>query len=115
MANTERLAALVKVRLARNTIQDTLANPNIVASDRDSLQSLVFALNDLEDTLILDDLTESVDAIREDSDRLSKVVAAMRAAGTQMAQEAAIVDTAAKAVGGLAQLVSVAVAHGLVP
>jgi hypothetical protein len=115
MANAERLAALDKVRLARNAVQDTLANPNVVAPDRDSLESLVFALNDLEDTLILDNLTESVEAMREDGDRLSKVVAAMRAAGTQMAQEASIVNTAAEAVGGLAQLVSVALAHGLVP
>ena len=114
MANTERLAALAKVRTARNAIQDVLAAENVSAADRTSLQGIVFDLNELEDLLILADISEKVDALRTDSDDLGKTVAAMTAAGDKVAKAVALVDVAAKALGGLADVVAMAASHGLI-
>jgi hypothetical protein len=113
MANTERLAALEKVRTARNAIQAALISPALSTEDKPSLEGLVSDLDDLEDSLILGDISDKVETITEDSANLSETVTGLAAAATRLAKELSLVEDAAKAVSGLAEVVSLAASHGL--
>ncbi len=63
----------------------------------------------------LQDISENVDSIREDATELKEVVAGMASSATKLGRELGLVDDAAKAVGALAEVVSLASSHGLVP
>ena len=54
MANTERLAALQKVRVARNAVQAARTKAGLTPEDQTALTKLFFDLDDLEDSLILE-------------------------------------------------------------
>jgi hypothetical protein len=113
MANTERLAALEKVRTARNAIQVALINPALSGEDKPSLEGLVSDLDDLEDSLILGEISDKVDIITKDGANLNETVAALSAATTKLSKELSLVEDAAKAVSGLAAVISLAASHGL--
>ena len=115
MANTERLAALVKVRVARNAVQTAQGQVGLSSEDQSRLVSLFADLDDLEDLLILEDITEKVESIRKDATELKEVVAGMTSSATKLKRELSLVDDAAKVVVVLAEVVSLAAAHGLVP
>lgn len=115
MANTERLAALQKVRIARNAVQEALVNPALSSDDKASLEGLVSDLDDLEDSLILGDISDKVETITEDGAKLNETVTEMTAAASKLAKELSLVEDAAKAVSGLAAVVSLAASHGLLP
>jgi hypothetical protein len=115
MANTERLVALQKVRIARNAIQEALVNPAVSSDDKPSLEGLVSDLDDLEDSLILGDISDKVETITQDSANLNETVAGMTAATNTLAKELSLVEDAAKALSGLAAVVSLAASHGLLP
>jgi hypothetical protein len=115
MANTERLAALARVRLARNAVQAARGQAGLSPEDQSRLVLLFADLDDLEDQLILRDISEDVDSIRKDATELKDVVAGMASSATKLGRELGLVDDAAKAVGALAEVVSLASSHGLVP
>ena len=115
MANTERLAALARVRIARNAVQAAQGQGGLSSEDQSRLVSLFADLDDLEDLLILEDISEKVESIRKDATELKGVAAGMAASATKLTRELGLVDDAAKAVGILAEVVSLASSHGLVP
>jgi len=115
MANTERLAALARVRLARNAIQVAQGQVGLSSDEQSRLVSLFADLDDLEDLLILEDISENVESIRKDADELKDVAASMSASANKLTRELSLVDDAAKAVAGLADVVALASSHGLVP
>jgi hypothetical protein len=115
MANTERLAALARVRLARNAIQMAQGQPGLASDDQSRLVSLFADLDDLEDLLILQDISENVDSIWKDATELKEVVAGMASSATKLGRELGLVDDAVKAVAALAEVVVLASSHGLVP
>lgn len=114
MANTERLAALQKVRLAHDAIDKARLQDSLSSDDQSGLTRLAFLLDNLEDTLILEDIAAHVDAIKEAAGALTSTVTSMKQASTVIASDLSLVNDAAGALGALATIVSVGVSHGLV-
>ena len=113
MANTERLAALQKVRIARNAAQAARAKTGLTADDQTALTKLFFDLDDLEDVLILEEISDKIDSLRKDSKDLAEVARQVKNAHSALAKEAALVEAAAKAINGLVQVVTAAASAGL--
>jgi hypothetical protein len=113
MANTERLAAIQKVRLAYNAAQEARQRPDVTPAEQTTLTKLAFSLEDVEDDLILEDLASHIDAITQAAVGLKAAVDAISAAQSHIAYEVALVADAAKAINGLASVLSTAAAHGL--
>jgi hypothetical protein len=113
MANTERLAALQKVRIARNAVQATRNALGLAPEDQTALTRLFFDLDDLEDSLILEEISEKIDSLATDAKDLAKVASEIKDAHAALAKEAALVEDAAKAVNGLVQVVAAAASAGL--
>jgi len=114
MANTERLAALQKVRVARNAVQAARTKTGLSPEDQTALTKLFFDLDDLEDSLILEEISEKIDSLTTDAKDLAKVASEIKNAHAALAKEAALVEDAAKAVNGLVQVVTAAVSAGLI-
>lgn len=112
MANTERLAALQKVRAAETAIDGALRGP-LSDDEKSALVKLDAVLEQLEDSLIVDEIQEQVASIRESASMLTETVEAINRANSRIASTLSIVETAAKAVDALGQIVSIATAHGL--
>src|ERR1035438_10167349 len=113
MANTERLNALQKVRTARNAVQEARAQSNLPAQAQVALTELFTALDNLEDTLILEELQGKIQQIKQDSQDLAQQAAKIKAVSAKLAKEMALVAEAAKAVDGLAQILATAASSGL--
>jgi len=114
MANTERLAALQKVRIARNAVQAARARTGLTDEEQTALTKLFFDLDDLEDSLILEEISEQVTALRADAKDLTEVAGRIKAIDGALAKEAALVEDAAKAINGLVQVVTAAASAGLI-
>ena len=113
MANTERLAAIQKVRLAYNAAQDARQRPGLTGAEQATLLNLALSLEDVEDDLILMDLSDHIEAISQAATGLKAAVDAISVAQSHIAHEVALVADAAKAIDGLASVLSTATAHGL--
>ena len=113
MANTERLAALQKVRMARNAAQAARATPGLTADDQTTLTKLFFDLDDLEDVLILEEISDKVDTMTADAKDLAQVAGEIKNANAALAKVAKLVEDAAKAISGLVQVVTAAASAGL--
>lgn len=114
MANTERLAALQKVRIARNAVQAARVKAGLTPEDQTALTRLFFDLDEVEDSLILDDIRDKVDSMRTDAKDLAEVAGQVKNAHAALTKEAALVEDAAKAVNGLVQVVTAAASAGLI-
>ncbi len=114
MANTERLAALQKVRIARNAVQAARAKAGLTADEQTALTKLFFDLDDLEDSLIIEEISDKVDAMRADAKNLAEVAGKVKDAHAALAKEVALVEEAAKAVNGLLSVVTAAASAGLI-
>jgi hypothetical protein len=113
MANTERFAALQRVRAAEKAVDGALALPGVSDEDRSVLTKLEFTLEQLEDSLILDDITSQVASIRDAASKLTETVGDIDKASAQISSTLSVVEQAAEAVGALADIVSLASSHGL--
>ena len=114
MANTERLAALQKVRIARNAVQTARATSGLTTDDQSTLTKLFFDLDDLEDVLILEEIGDKVDSMTADAKDLAKVAGEIKNASAALAKVVKQVEDAAKAVSGLMQVVTAAASAGLI-
>ena len=113
MAKTEQLAAIQKVRLAYNAAQSARKRPDLSPEEESTLTALAFQLEDIEDDLILEDLASHIDAVTEAAAGLKAAVDAISATQSHIEHEVALVADAAKAISGLATVLSTAAAHGL--
>jgi hypothetical protein len=104
MANTERLKVLAAVREARNGVEDLLEKPTITDRGRALLERLEQLLDQAEDELILEELSEEVDAIESTSKEIRKVVVKMKSAEQKIQKLVDAVDKAAKALKILADI-----------
>lgn len=114
MANTERLAALQKVRIARNVVQAARAKAGLTADEQTALTKLFFDLDELEDSLILEEISDKVDSMRTGAKDLADVAGQVKNAHAALAKEVSLVEDAAKAVHGLVQVVTAAASAGLI-
>jgi hypothetical protein len=113
MADTERLAALQKVRTARNAVQAARATAGLSTDEQSALTKLYFDLDDLEDSLILEALSNRIDAMGADAKDLASVAAKVKEASGALDREMTLVEDAAKAIQGLVQVVAAAASAGL--
>lgn len=110
MANTERLAVLVRVREANNEVESLLDDATITGADRQLLERLEGLLDQVEDDLILGDLSERVDEMEAESAKLDHVVGQMKKAAQKIQNIVDGVDKAAKALKILADIAAKAAA-----
>jgi len=113
MANTERLAALAKVRTAKNAIDDCRADTAIPPEDRAQLERAYNALDAVEDDLILQEIGDHVDELKAASVALGQVTANMNTAIAQIQKVVVLVADAAQALKALANIAAAATAAGL--
>ncbi|HTK92133.1 MAG TPA: hypothetical protein VL948_18020 [Verrucomicrobiae bacterium] len=104
MANTERLTVLAKVREAKNSVSDLLEDDAIQGKDRALLEGLEAQLDEAEDTLILGELSDQIDDLKEASAALGKAVKKMEQSAKKIQRIADGVADAAKALKVLADI-----------
>ena len=110
MANTERLTVLAKVREAKNSVGELLEDDTIRGKDRALLEGLEAQLDEAEDTLILGELSDQIDELKEASSALGKVVKKMEQSARKIQRIADGVADAAKALKVLADIAAKAAA-----
>ena len=78
MMNTERLTVLAKVRASKKAVSELLNDASITDEDRVLLERLEARLDQVEDDLILADLSERVQQLKSASSALGRVVRQIR-------------------------------------
>jgi len=106
MSDTYVLQALKTVRAAINAVQAARAAPGLTDEEDSALSAAYVALDDLQDDLIMQDITSEVDAINADAQSLKVVVAQLQTAAGRLKSVADAVGTVAQVVGALAQIVA---------
>ena len=104
MANTERLTVLAKVRGSKKSVQALLGDVEIVGKDRALLEGLEGQLDEAEDALILGELSDRIEDLKEASSALGKVVKRMEQSSKRIQKIADTVAGAAKALKILADI-----------
>jgi hypothetical protein len=114
VADTERLAALRKVRTARDAADAALADPTLTPSARTQAQKAWDDLDTLEGDLILQDLGQKLQEIQSSASDLQLLATQMQGSAASLANLASLIGDVAQAVGGLAEIAALAAQHGLV-
>jgi hypothetical protein len=104
MANTERLKVLARVRESKKSVQALLEDDAIGGKERKLLEGLEADLDEAEDALILGELSERVEDLKEASSALGKVVKKMEQSVKKIQRLADGVADAAKALKILADV-----------
>lgn len=112
MANTERLTVLAKVRASKKAASELLNDDSIAGKDRALLERLEARLDQIEDDLILADLSERVEQLKSASIALGKVVGQMKTAAKKIQNLVDKIDDAARALKILADIAAKAAAIG---
>lgn len=73
MANTERLTTIQRVREAKKAAGSARFDTALSASKRKALEKLYLKLDDIEDLLILGEISNKVDALTQSSKELDEV------------------------------------------
>lgn len=113
MANTERLNALQMVSTARKAIGDARGQEGLTDSQQKLLDDTYSELEELEDTLVHEDIQDSIKTLQKSEDDLTSLVGRMKRSTDTIRDLSKNVDIAAKAVGALADIVAKAVSAGL--
>ncbi|MGD0291938.1 MAG: hypothetical protein ABSC63_20195 [Candidatus Binataceae bacterium] len=116
MANTEILAALAKVRIAKNAVNKARSDPSLNLSPAQStmLDDTFDALTDVEDKLILQDIQSWISQIKSDGIQLASLSSKIKATIASLGQVATYVQDAATAIGALASALAAAYSGGLI-
>lgn len=113
MANTELLMVLAKVRASKKAASELLKDDSIAGKDdRALLERLEAKLDQVEDDLILADLSERVEQLKSASIALGKVVGQMKTAAQKIQNLVDQIDDAARALKILADIAAKAAAIG---
>ena len=107
MANTEVLAALRKVRAARNAA-DTVLKGSLSVAGRAAAQKAWDDLDTLEGDLMLEELKSKLDELAATAEDLGALTGEMEKSGAELEKLAEIISIAAKAVSTLATVVAMA-------
>jgi hypothetical protein len=114
MANTERLNAIRQVRQALDAVTSARFDPALPVSDRQQLETAYGALDDVEGVLILQEISDRLDALRSDSTNLAALANQMKQSATRLQAIADLIDKAAQAIAALVEIVAKASTAGLV-
>ncbi len=113
MANTERLKALQMVSTARKAVAEEREKDGLTESQQKLLDDVYSQLEDMEDTLVHEDIQDSIKSLQDAESALAGLVGRMKRSTDTIKELSKTVDTAATAIGALAQIVTTAVSAGL--
>ena len=111
--NTEIKNALIMVREAEKLVDEARQDPDLTEKQRNNLQSIYALLLDIDDQLVLQDLQQGIDKLKQDSNRLATLAKKIPQEVEQWKRVAEAVHIAAKGVGTLADILAMAVSAGL--
>jgi len=114
MANTERLAVIAKVRVAKQEANARRADNSISDKDRGLLEQAYTMLDEVEDDLILKEIGDRIDELKASSAALSKVTAKMDTNVKKIKKVVDLVDDAAQGLKALASIAAAAASAGIV-
>jgi hypothetical protein len=114
MANTERLKALQMVSTARKAVGEEKEKDGLTDSQQKLLDDVYSQLEDMEDTLVHEDIQDSIKNLQDAENALASLVGRMKRSTDTIRELSKTVDTAATAIGALAQIVTTAISAGLV-
>lgn len=104
MANTERIAVLAKVRVAKKEVNTLRADGSITDKNRELLEQTYLLLDEIEDDLILQELGDRIDELKTASVELGKVTAKMKTDVKKIQNVVSLVEDAAQALKVLAKI-----------
>ena len=113
MANTERLNAIRMLRECKIAISELRFSDQIESEKRQLLETAYLRLHLLEDKLILEEITQNVEAIKAAASDLGEVSEEIRETIEGLENVAENSEKAATAVGILASIASRAASGGL--
>jgi uncharacterized phage infection (PIP) family protein YhgE len=111
--NTEIKNALIMVREAEKLVDEARQDPDLTEKQRNNLQSIYTLLLDIDDQLVLQDLQQGIDKLKQDSKRLATLANKIPQEVEQWKKVAEAVRTAAKGVATLADILAKALSAGL--
>jgi len=111
--NTEIKNALIMVREAEKLVDEARQDPDLTEKQRNNLQSIYVLLLDIDDQLVLQDLQQGIDKLKQDSKRLATLADKIPQEVERWRKVADAVRTAAKGVGTLADILAKALSAGL--
>ena len=114
MANTEIMATLQKVRLAKRAVENARNAQNLSQQQSDILDSAFVTLDEVENKLILQDIGQWVAVIEADGNKLAGLATQMQAAIASLQSVAHLVQGAATAIGVLATIIAKGMTSGLI-
>ena len=104
--------ALEAVRTAKNTVSDAMVSKDLQPDQRTQLVNLYWDLEDLEQKLIVEDISKQVDVLTSDAKDLQNVTAEMQGDIAALNAVVSAVNTAAQAVAAVVQIAQTAAAAG---
>lgn len=104
MANTERIAVLAKVRVAKKEVNTLRADKSITDKDRELLEQAYTLFDEVEDDLILQEIGDRIDELKAASVALGKVTEKMKTDVKKIQKVVDLIDDAAKALKALAKI-----------
>ncbi|MHB8522354.1 MAG: hypothetical protein ACYDH9_16560 [Limisphaerales bacterium] len=107
-ANTREL-----VKTAREQVGQLRDLPDLNPKQQDAVDTAYSLLVDLEDMLTQRELKSQIQALRAKAGELSNIITSMRKSIDELKRAAQAVDTAAKAVGALAEILAKASSAGI--
>ena len=107
-----KVARLARLRLSDDELETFTEQLGQILEHARDVNAL--DLDDLEDSLILEEISEQVTALKADAKDLTEVAGRIKAIDGALAKEAALVEDAAKAINGLVQVVTAAASAGLI-
>lgn len=73
MANTERLKVIQQVRECKKAVGSARFDTSLNSSKRKELEKLYFKIDDMEDLLIIGDISNKVDILNQSSKELKEI------------------------------------------
>ncbi|MGO9137257.1 MAG: hypothetical protein ACLP9S_04650 [Syntrophales bacterium] len=112
--NTEIMNTLELVRNAEKLVDKARQNPDLTDNQRNILNTLYALLLDIDDRLVLEDITSSLERLQDDSNNLQTISDQIKVEISNLQNVAAVVDKVANAVGTLADIFAKAASAGIV-
>ena len=111
--NTEIMNALMMVREAEKRVDEARQDPDLTEKQRNNLQSIYALLLDIDDQLVLQDIQQGIDKLKQDSSKLETLANKIPQDVERWKKIAEAVHKAAKGVGTLADILAKAATAGL--
>jgi hypothetical protein len=111
--NTERFNTLQKVVEARKAVGAARSKPGLTPAQQHILDTAYTQLVDVEDTLVLEELRDSVEQLDLAAKALGRTARRLRRSVERLRKVADSIGVAARALGALADVVSKAAGAGI--